>query len=269
MKLGIIGLVLFATIASFAAETNPPARKPSIFDIFTRPKTNIGDQVISTKPTNTITVTNLQNLSTDQISAGLKEAIATGLTRAIASLGRTNGFLTNATVRIPMPQNLVKIEQSMRKIGQDALADEFVTAMNRAAEQAVPAATEVFVDSLKQMTIADAQNLLLSTNQTAATEYFRRTTTNLLTTKFLPIVQNATTNAGVTRAYKDLLNKAPVLTKLFGNTNLDIDEYVTRKSLDGLFTLVAEEEKRIRENPQARVTALLEKVFGAISLPKR
>jgi hypothetical protein len=272
MKLGIIWGLLVITITSFAAdlsETNPPPKQRSIWDIFTtHPKTNIGDQVISSKATNATIVTNITlpaNLSVDQISAGLKEAISTGLTRAIASLGRTNGFLTNAAVRIPMPQNLVKIEQSMRKLGQDALADEFITAMNRAAEQAVPAATEIFVDSLKQMTITDAQSLLTSQSKTAATEFFRRTTTNQLTAKFLPIVQNATTNAGVTRAYKDLLTKAPVLTKIFGNTNPDIDQYITGKSLDGLFMMIAEEEKRIRENPQARVTALLEKVFGAIS----
>ena len=264
MKLGII-LGLVCTLTSIAADptnTNPPAKQRSIFDIFsTRPKTNIGDQVISSKATNTTAV----SLPADQISAGLKEAIATGLTRAIASLGRTNGFLTNAAVRIPMPENLVKIEQSMRKLGQSALADQFVTTMNRAAEQAVPAATEIFVDSLKQMTITDAQTLLTSQSKTAATDFFRSTTTNQLTAKFLPIVQTATTNAGVTRAYKDLLNKAPAISKIFGNTNLDIDQYVTAKSLDGLFTMIAEEEQRIRENPQARATALLQKVFGAFS----
>jgi hypothetical protein len=295
MKLGILsGLLLTTITATFAADltatTNSPARKPSIFDIFKpQPKTNTnpggqviskpattnttsattttipaptsGDQIISARSTNTPA---LHNLSTDQISAGLKEAIGLGLTRAIQTLGRTNGFLTNLNVRIPIPPNLAKIETSLRKLGQTNLADQFITTLNRAAEQAVPAATEVFIDALKQLTLADAQTLLLSTNTAAATDYFRRTTTNTLTAKFLPIVQHATTNAGVTRAYKDLLDQAPLLTKLFGATNLDIDQYVTAKTLDGLFLMIAAEEKRIRENPQARLTTLLQKVFGIL-----
>jgi hypothetical protein len=137
--------------------------------------------------------------------------------------------------------------------------------MNHAAEQAVPVATGVFTDSLAQMTIADARDLLLSNSKTAATEYFRRTTTNELTEKFLPIVREATAKTGVTAAYKNLMNKAPFASALLaGGSSFDIDNYVTAKSLDGLFTMVADEEVRIRENPQARVTELLQKVFGAI-----
>ena len=137
--------------------------------------------------------------------------------------------------------------------------------MNHAAEQAVPVATEIFTDSLTQMTIADARDLLLSPSKTAATEYFRRTTTNQLSEKFLPIVQDATEKTGVTAAYKNLMTKAPFASVLLGGgQNFDVDKYVTSKALDGLFTMVSEEEISIRETPAASVTELLEKVFGAV-----
>jgi len=137
--------------------------------------------------------------------------------------------------------------------------------MNHAAEKAVPAATGVFIQAVSQMTIADARNLLASESQTAATDYFRKTTTNQLASQFLPIVKEATAKSGVTAAYKNLLAKIPFGSAFISNTSFDLDEYVTSKALDGLFVLVADEEKRIRENPQARTTELLQKVFGAIS----
>lgn len=208
--------------------------------------------------------TALDSIAPLELSAGIKEAISNGLTRAVMTLGRTNGFLTNALARIPMPAQFGAAEKMLHAIGQDRLVDQFVASMNHAAEEAVPVATGIFADSLTQMTIGDARNLLLSPSKTAATEYFRRTTTNELTEKFLPIVRNATEKTGVTAAYKELMAKIPIASTLLTGGSFDIDQYVTSKALDGLFTIVADEEVRIRENPQARVTQLLQKVFGAV-----
>lgn len=237
-------------------------------------RTNIaGTNIISsttnaptTFPTTPSTSTNSASLAAIpqfELSAGLKEAIGSGLTRAVTTLGRTNGFFTNTIVRIPLPAQLANVDKMLRAVGQGPLVDQFVATMNHAAEQAVPIATGIFADSLSQITIADARDLLLSPSKTAATEYFRRTTTNQLGEKFLPIVRDATEKTGVTAAYKNLMSKAPFASVLTGGS-IDIDRYVTAKALDGLFTMVADEEVRIRENPQARVTQLLQKVFGAL-----
>ncbi len=139
--------------------------------------------------------------------------------------------------------------------------------MNRAAEQAVPEAAAVLGDSVKQTSIADAKSILTGTNN-AATQYFRRTSETNLFTRFHPIVQRATEQAGVTRAYKQMMDKAgaagSLASSLLGRDSTDIDSYVTQKALDGLFLKMAEEENRIRENPAARTSDLLQKVFGAV-----
>ncbi|HVY72044.1 MAG TPA: DUF4197 domain-containing protein [Verrucomicrobiae bacterium] len=207
----------------------------------------------------------LADLSTDQVTRGLKEALGKGLQTAINSLGKTGGFLTNLDVKIPMPEKLKTVEKTLRSLRQDQLADEFVTTMNRAAEQAVPAAAEVFAGSLKQMTVEDAKNIL-SGPPDAATQYFRRTTGAELAQKFEPIVSKATTACGATAAYKQLMDKAKLAGPFLNTQNLglDLDAYVTDKAMDGLFKMVASEEKRIRENPVARSTELLKSVFGAL-----
>ncbi len=215
----------------------------------------------------------LAALSDAQVADGLKEALGKGLQQAVTLLGRENGFLTNAAVRIPMPESLQRVEKSLRAIRQDALADEFIRTMNRAAEEAVPKASTIFAGSLKQMTIADARAVLTGPED-SATQYFRKTTTNELHKAFLPIVKQATEKAGVTSAYKNMMSGAGGNTfgKSFGNTlgafgvstdATDVDSYVTRRAIDGLFLKVAEEEKRIRQNPAARTTDLLKQVFGA------
>lgn len=207
-------------------------------------------------------------LSQDEIAGGLKEALSKGVERAVASLGHEDGFLKDAAVKIPLPESLRKLELTLRKFRQDKLADEFVTTMNRAAEQAVPEAASVLANSVKQMTIADAKEILTGTNN-AATQYFRRTSQTNLYERFLPIVRKATEQSGVTSAYKQMVAKASGGLGGFGASLLnlnsyDVDGYVTQKTLDGLFLKIADEEKRIRENPAARATDLLQKVFGAI-----
>jgi hypothetical protein len=219
------------------------------------------------KTTNS-TATALSALSQDQMVGGLKEALGKGVEQAVASLGKTDGFLTDANVRIPMPESLQRVEKTLRTLRQDKLADEFVTTMNRAAEQAVPEAAAVLGDSVKQMSIADAKSILTGTNN-AATQYFRRTSETNLHTRFLPIVKAATEKTGVTSAYKRMTDKAGsglggLGGGLLGKQAPDLDDYVTRKTLDGLFLKIAEQEKLIRENPVARTTDLLQKVFGAV-----
>jgi hypothetical protein len=210
----------------------------------------------------------LTGLSQDQMVGGLKEALGKGVQQAIATLGKPDGFLKDAGVKIPMPERLRKVETTLRTLRQDKLADEFVTTMNRAAEQAVPEAAAVLGDSVKQMSIADAKSVLTGTNN-AATQYFRRTSETNLHARFLPIVKAATEKAGVTAAYKRMTDKAGgglggLGGNLLGQSAPDLDDYVTRKALDGLFLKIAEQEKQIRENPVARTTDLLQKVFGAV-----
>jgi hypothetical protein len=211
------------------------------------------------------------SLSQDQVVQGLKEALGKGVQQAVSRLGQEGGFLTNANVKIPMPEKLRTVEKTLRVLKQDKLADDFVATMNHAAEKAVPEAAGVFRDAIKGMSIADAKTILAGTNN-AATQYFRRTTETNLYVKFLPIVKQATDQTGVTSAYKQLMARAEGANSfgsfgrsLVGAESLDVDAYVTNKALDGLFTVVGEEEKRIRENPIARTSDLLKKVFGAVT----
>ena len=218
--------------------------------------------------------TTLAGLSQDQAVQGLKDALAKGLQGAIANLGHDGGFLTNLNVKIPMPEKLQTVEKAVRAMKQDKLADDFVNTMNHAAEQAVPEAASVFADALKQMSIEDAKGILSGPND-AATQYFQKTTQTNLYAKFYPIVQKATAQTGVTAAYKNLMAEANVTqglgsfgstlsSSLLGKDSMDVDAYVTNKALDGLFKLVAAEEQHIRQNPVARTTATLQKVFGAL-----
>ena len=208
-------------------------------------------------------------LTPDQMVGGLKEALGKGVQQAVATLGREDGFLKDIGVKIPMPEKLQRVERTLRTLRQDKLADEFVTTMNRAAEQAVPEGAAVLGDSVKQMSVADAKSILTGTNN-AATQYFRRTSETNLSARFLPIVKAATEKAGVTGAYKRMTDKAGgglggLGGGLLGKEAPDLDSYVTHKTLDGLFLKIAEQEKQIRENPVARTTDLLQTVFGAAS----
>jgi hypothetical protein len=212
----------------------------------------------------------LNALSDDQLVGGLKQALSNGLQHAIGQLGHDGGFLTNVEVKIPMPEKLRLVEKTLRSLKQDKLADNFVATMNHAAEQAVPEAATVFADAVRQMSVADAKAILTGPND-AATKFFRRTTATNLFARFHPIVQKATAAAGVTSAYKKMTAAAAgssnTITKslggLLGSDAMDVDTYVTNKALDGLFKMVADEEARIRTNPAARTTELLQKVFSA------
>jgi hypothetical protein len=221
----------------------------------------------------------LAALSQSQMAGGLKDALGDGLQHAVASLGHDGGFLTNAAVKIPVPEKLQSVEKTLRALGEGKLVDDFIATMNHAAEQAVPEAASVFGDAVKQMSIDDAKAILTGPDD-AATQFFRRTTQTNLYAKFYPIVQQATAKTGVTGAYKSMLAKvngsgsslggfgatlSGFANKYAGSDALDVDAYVTNKALDGLFTMVAQEEKQIRQNPVARTTDLMKQVFGAVA----
>jgi hypothetical protein len=201
-------------------------------------------------------------LSDDDMVAGLREALDQGTRFAVDRLGQDGGFLNNSKVRIPMPSSLVRVEKSLRSVGQDQLADEFITSMNHAAEQAVPEATVIFGDAIRQMSITDAKDILAGPED-AATQYFRTSTEDALTAKLRPIVERAMAGAGVTSAYKYMTAQAGGITSLLSRDVTDLDGYVTDRTLDGLFVMIAEEERRIRENPLGYSSDLLQKVFGA------
>jgi hypothetical protein len=231
------------------------------------------DQLKSALTTTNNAAAAVSSLSQDQIVGGLKEALSKGVSNAVVSLGHNGGFLTNLNVKIPMPEKLQKVESALRLAGQSQMADDFIGSMNHAAEQAVPVAAGVFGDAIKQMSIADAKGILAGPDD-AATQYFRKTTQTNLFAEFYPLVQKATDSVGVTAEYKAMMGKfasVNTLGGLFGKSNpvqldaADIDTYVTDKALDGLFKMVADEEKNIRANPVARTSDLLQKVFGSAS----
>lgn len=206
----------------------------------------------------------LMALTQDEIAKGLKEALSKGVQQAVSQLGKEDGFLKNLDVKIPMPQSLQTVEKTLRTLKQDKFADEFIATMNHAAERAVPEAAAIFADSISKMTVEDAKNILHGPDD-AATQYFRKTGEAQLKERFLPIVKKATESTGVTASYKNLLQQAGPMAQFLGKDAGDLDGYVTQKSLDGLFKMVAAEEKRIRENPVARSTDLLKKVFGSVT----
>lgn len=217
---------------------------------------------LNPKPQDTTTPsTGLSALTQNEMVGGLKEALSKGVQKAVAGLGRDDGFLKNLDVKIPIPASLTRVEQALRMAGQDKLADEFIATMNHAAEKAVPEAAAIFGDAITKMSLDDAQAILKGSDD-AATQYFRKTSEAQLTEKMLPIVKQATEKTGVTASYKQLMQQAGPVTQFMGQSSPDLDRYVTGKALDGLFKMVAAEEKSIRQNPVARSTDLLKKVFG-------
>lgn len=207
---------------------------------------------------------NNKNVSDNEIAGGLKEALSKGVGSAIKSLGKEDGFFKNVRVKIPLPKSLQKVEKIVRVAGQGKAVDEFVRSMNRAAEKAVPVAVDVFVDSIKKMTFDDARQILFSKKQDSATQFFRRTSEETLREKFRPIVEEFTAKTGVTQKYKTMIGKAGFAAQFLGKDATDLDGYVTQKALDGLFLLIADEEKKIRKDPLGRTTSLLKKVFGIL-----
>jgi hypothetical protein len=205
---------------------------------------------------------NLDALTNQDATAGLKAALEKGAGAAVDVLGRTDGFFGNGAVKIPLPDSLKKYEKLMRNVGLGKHADELILTMNRAAEAAVPEAKKLFVDSIKKMSVQDAKGIL-SGGQTAGTDYFKRSTTDQLRERFKPIVKAATAKVKLAEKYNEYAQKG-VKFGLVKKEQANLDDYVTQKALDGLFYMVAEEEKKIRQDPVKAGSDIIKKVFGAL-----
>jgi len=204
----------------------------------------------------------VSDLTNTEASGGLKEALIQGAGKAVSQLSAVDGFMGNKEVRIPLPGALKKTEKAMRMFGMGKQADELVLKMNRAAEAAVPEAKALLVDSAKKMTVADAKAILTGGDD-AATQYFKKTTSKPMAEKFLPIVKKATENVQLAQQY----NKFAEAGSKFGLVDKDqvnLEQYVTQKTLDGVYLMMAKEEAAIRKDPVGQSSALLKKVFGAL-----
>lgn len=204
----------------------------------------------------------LGDISNTDATSGLKEALAQGASKAIGSLGQNDGFLGNPKVKIPLPGALAKGEKMLRMAGMGDQADELVTAMNRAAEAAVPAAQPLIADAIKSMSVDDAKNILTGGDD-SVTQFFKSKTSAQLTEKFLPIVKKYTAEVGLAQKYDQLAGQGAQL-GVIKQEDAQLDSYVTRSALDGLYKMIAAEEKSIRANPMEAAGSMAQKVFGAM-----
>jgi uncharacterized protein DUF4197 len=202
------------------------------------------------------------DLSEDTIVQGLMEALTTGTGNAVSTVSKENGFYLDNLIKIPLPEEVQQIEQIIRIAGYGEKLDSFILSMNRAAEAAAPQAKEIFMGALKQMTFSDAKAILKGSD-TEATDFFREKTFQTLYDLFLPKVHETMASVGVTKQYQEL---SSVLNSLLisGSIAPDLDDFVTKGALDGVFHYVAEEERKIRKDPAARTTDILKKVFGSL-----
>lgn len=207
------------------------------------------------------TAADLSSISNTEAVGGLKQALTDGSAAAVAKLGVKDGFLANPKVKIPLPPALARIESALRFTGMNQQADDLVVAMNRAAESAVPEAKGLLVDAVKKMSVQDAKGVLTG-GDTAATEYFRRSTQSELTKRFLPIVKSATDRVGLAAQYNNLAGQAAQFGLLKGDET-SVEGYVTARALDGLYLMIAEQEKAFRQNPVGATSDIVKRVFGA------
>lgn len=217
----------------------------------------------ATTPAATPAPTATPALTPSLASSGLQEALAQGIQKGVELVSKPDGYLGNPLIKIPFPPEFKMVEDGVRRIGLGSVADQAVTSMNRAAEQAASGALPIFLDAIKQLNFNDVMSILNGTNERAATDFLQRTTTPALTQKFKPIISDALNKVEATRYWgqiTDTYNKIPLVQKV----NPDLPEYVTQRALEGLFLTVAQEEKNIRQNPLARTTDVLQQVFSGI-----
>ena len=201
-----------------------------------------------------------QGIGGVDISGGLKEALNNGISKQVTKLTTTDGFYKNAAVKILLPEELRKVDAGLRKIGMSSLADEGLKVLNRAAEDAVKEATPIFVDAVRNMTFMDAKSILMG-NESSATNYLQNSTSNALYGKFSPVIKNSFTKVGADKVWANIItkyNSIPLITKV----NPDLTDYVTNQAMNGVFKMVAVEEKNIRTNITSRTSVLLQKVFA-------
>ena len=199
-------------------------------------------------------------ISNIEIASGLREALNLGIEKQVSKLTQENGFFKNQLVKILLPEELQKVDKTLRDIGLSKLADEGLKVLNRAAEDAVKEATPIFVDAVKGITFADAKNILLG-NDNAATSYLETRTNTALYTKFNPVITKSLDKVGATQVWSKIITKYNSI-PLTNNVNPDLSDYVTNEALKGVFTMISVEEKEIRNKYSSRTTDLLKKVFA-------
>ncbi len=202
-----------------------------------------------------------ESLSSEDVAQGLKEALTNGVSKGSDLVSQVDGYFKNPEIKIPFPPEVKQVETSLRQLGLGSEVDRFILTLNRGAEEAAKEAKPIFVEAVKQMTIQDAWAILRG-EKDAATQYLKSSTSTVLKEKFKPIIQQALEKVNATKYYGDLVgtyNKIPLVQKV----NPDLNEYATEKAIEGLFVMIAKEEKNIRENPMARTSELLKKVFDA------
>jgi hypothetical protein len=200
-------------------------------------------------------------LTTEEVANGLKEALVKGISNGSDIVSQLDGYFKNPEIKIPFPPDVKKVEDRLRQIGLGNEVDKFVMTLNRGAEDAAKEAKPIFISAIRQMTIQDAWGILKG-EQDAATQYLKRTTSALLKEKFKPVIKNSLQKVNATKYYSDIVtryNQIPLVQKV----NPELDDYATDKAIEGLFIMIAKEEKNIRANPAARTTELLKKVFGS------
>jgi hypothetical protein len=201
------------------------------------------------------------SLSNEEIVSGLKEALSLGAKKSADKLSAADGFFKDAAVKVLMPPEAQKVEKALRSIGAGKLVDDAILSFNRAAEDASKSAAPIFVDAVKNMSIQDALGILKGAD-TSATSYLKKATTSNLTAAFKPAIDSSLAKVGATRYWSLVVDKYNSLPTTFNKVNSDLPSYVTQKALSGIFFYVADEEKKIRSNPAARVSDILKKVFG-------
>ncbi len=204
----------------------------------------------------------LSSLSNTDASSGLKKALDQGINQAVGKLGQTDGFLKNPKVTIPLPPKLAKAESVMRMVGMGDQADQLKTSMNRAAEAAIPESKVLLKQALKQMTVEDAKKILTGGDD-SATQYFKTATSTPLKAKFAPIILRETQKVKLAESYNKIAEKGASL-GLLKPEEASLESYVTEKTLDGLYLMIADEERAIRKDPLGQASSLLKKVFGAL-----
>ena len=268
-KTTILASLILSSSLSFAFDLN--ALTKDVIDTVTKPST-----------TNEQTTTKEQSsLESSTVSSGLKEALKKGVSYAVSTLGKENGYLNNSNVKIPLPDNLSKVETLIRKAGGNEIADNLINSMNKAATKAAPKTADIFMKSIENMSIEDAKKILAGNNE-AATNYFKSNTSDSLRNMIKPIIQETMKDNQVVTYYdmannfyktnvKSMVDESSVmgLAKNFGvdsylpgSSDKNLDEYVTDKAIDGLFKMIAQKEADIRTNPVAQTTSILQKVFG-------
>lgn len=233
------------------------AKAQSLGDIVKKGKT------VLSGTTTTTTSSSSGNFTQAEAAEAIKQALTNGITNGVQKVSVTDGYFKNLAIKIPFPSQAKQVESTLRSIGLGSMIDKMVLTINRSAETAAKQATPIFVNSIKQMTITDAINIVSNKQPDAATQFLQRTTTEQLVVAFKPSIKSALDKTLATKYWGDIMsryNRIPFVTKV----NTDLPDYVTRKAIDGLFYVVAQEEAKIRKDPMAQTTDILKKVFGGI-----